>query len=64
MFDYKLKCDKCKVEQVVQIDETIPFFNQARKRDWAKLTCKNCGTSLFAAKFSKKSNLLFTMVNT
>lgn len=62
MSEYKLKCDKCNVEQDVQIDESVPFFNQARKRDWAKLTCQNCGTTLLAAKFAKKSNILFAMV--
>lgn len=60
---YTLKCDNCNTEQSVEVDESIPFFNQARKRDWTKLTCQNCDASLLAAKFSKKSNILFSMVS-
>jgi hypothetical protein len=62
MSEYKLKCNNCNMEQTVDVDESVPFFNQARKRDWAKLTCQSCGVPLLAAKFSKRSNILFAMV--
>lgn len=59
--EYMLKCNHCDTAQSIGIDESVPFFNQARKRDWVKLTCQSCGASLLAAKFSKRSNVLFTM---
>lgn len=38
--EYTLKCNNCDTAQSIDIDESVPFFNQARKRDWAKLTCQ------------------------
>lgn len=63
MSEYKLKCCNCNIEQSVDIDDYVPFFNQARKHDWAKITCQICGVPLLSAKFSKKSNVLFAMEN-
>lgn len=61
MPQYALTCGKCKSEHQLAIDGPVPMFNEEKKRDWIRSACPTCGTPLFIAKFSKKSNLLFAM---
>ncbi len=63
MQEYKLACAKCGFEYTVSDDGSIPLFNQAKKRDWAKSTCPKCKVVNRIARSSKLNNILYAWKN-
>ena len=58
---YGAKCFDCDALIVVNTEDYVPFFNQAKKRSWHQIECQSCKFVQRGARISHSSNSLFVV---